>query len=188
MMTFAITLCPGQETLLFHSLQLSPFQLLTAHTGGSLRAGASSIHNRKKGLVVDTQIPRDGIGSDHTEKPAQIHGRLDQKRCEGASRIAAQWYLSLSWASDPVLVGEIPMNEHGLKSHAIFKTGRFYLAHAGISRDLGLRILAQMVVCGTSCGITHTLCDHTNTATLRTNNIRKQKEISLKLYFLLTMP
>lgn len=29
---------------------------------------ASSTNSRKKGLDVDIKIPRDGIGSDHTEK------------------------------------------------------------------------------------------------------------------------
>lgn len=31
---------------------------------------ASPTNNRKKGLAVDIKIPRDGIGSDHMERPA----------------------------------------------------------------------------------------------------------------------
>lgn len=31
---------------------------------------ASPTNNRKKGLAVERKIPRDGICSDHTEKPA----------------------------------------------------------------------------------------------------------------------
>lgn len=144
---------------------------------------ASSTNNRKEGLAVDIKIPRDGIGSDHIEKPAQIHRSLTQRHCKGANRMAVKWYLSLSWASDPVLTREVPMNSNGLESYAVFKTEEFYFAHAGISRDLELRILAQMV----SGRVTHTLCDCTTTATQRTNNIRKENEISVKLYFLLTV-
>jgi len=52
------------------------------------------------------------------------------------------------------------MNSNGLK-YAVFKTEKFYFAHAGISRDLELRILAQMV----SGRITGTLYDCTTIPT-----------------------
>lgn len=61
--------------------------------------------------------------------------------------------MSLSWASEPGLTPEIPMNSNGLESYAVFKTQKFYLAHAGFSRYLELQILAQVV----SGRITHTL-------------------------------
>jgi len=64
---------------------------------------ASSTNNRKIGLAVDVEIPRDGTGSHHTQKTVQIHRRPTQWHCKGANRMAVKWYLSLSWASDPVL-------------------------------------------------------------------------------------
>lgn len=47
---------------------------------------ASPTSNRKKDLAVEIKILRDGIGSDHTEKPARIHRGLTQGHCKGATR------------------------------------------------------------------------------------------------------
>lgn len=73
------------------------------------------------------------------------------------------------------------MNSNGLKPYAAFKTEKFYWAHAGISRDLELPVLAQMV---SSRNNMHS-CDCTNTAAQRTNNMREENAISVKLYLLL---
>lgn len=139
MLTFAFTLCPNIAVSFLTAISWATYSHIQM---AASKQEASSTNNRKKGLAVDIKIPRDGIGSDHTEKTAQNHRRLSQWYCQGANRMAAKLYLSLSWA---VLTWEIPMNSNGLKPYAAFKTEKFYWAHAGISRDLELPVLAQMV-------------------------------------------
>lgn len=142
MPTFAFTLCPNVAVSFLTAISWATYSHIQK---AASKQEASSNNNGKKGLAVDIKIPRDRIGSDHIEKPAQNHRRFTQWYCQGANRTAAEWYLSLSWASDRSAHLRDSYELRGLKPDAAFKTETFYWAHAGVSRDLELPILAQIV-------------------------------------------
>lgn len=129
-----------------------------------------------EGVVVVMQIPGEGTGCDHMEKPAQTHRRFGHKLCGGAIRMAVKCYVSLSWASDQCSLQRSPWARMAWY-HTLFFEG-ILLTHTKISRDPDSEFLPCIFW-------NNTLCDCTNAATQGTNNLRKYSEMAFQLSFLL---